>query len=86
MRAAHCPMCRNLVTFDNFILYCAQKIGERRSEHGDQLFEAHPVGGYPPTQLMADAVWCDQFIYGREIALVEGFIKDTLEDGLALHG
>ena len=85
MRAAHCPMCRNLVAFDDFILDCALKIRERRSEHGDQLFESHPVGGYPPTQMMADAVWRDQFIDGREIALVEGFIKDALKDGLAVH-
>ena len=86
MRAAHCPMCRNLVALDDFILDRALKIRERRSEHGDQLFESHPVGGYPPTQMMADAVWRDQFIYSREVALVEGLIKDTLEDRLVLHG
>ena len=86
MRAAHCPMCRNLVALDDFILDRALKIGERRSEHGDPLLEPQTAGGHSPTQLMADAVWRDQFIYGRQITLVEGFIKDTLKDGSALHG
>ena len=86
MRAAHCPMCRNLVALDDFILDRTLQVGEPSSEHGNQLFESRPVGGHSPTQMMADAVWRDQFIYGREISLVEGFIKDTLKDGLAVHG
>jgi hypothetical protein len=36
--------------------------------------------------MMADAVGRDQFIYDREIALVEGFVKDLLDDGLTLNG
>ena len=84
--AAHCPLCRDSVALDDLILYAAVQIGKRRSEHGDPLFETHPVGGDSPTQMMADAVRRDQFIHNREIALVESFVKDSLDDGLALSG
>ena len=85
MRAAQCPMCRNLVALDDFILDRTLKVGEPCSKHGNQLFESRPVGGHSPTQMMADAVRRDQFIYGREIPLIEGLIKNTLEDGLVVH-
>jgi hypothetical protein len=86
VRAVHCPKHRNFVTLDDFILHRAVQIGEPRSEHGDPLFETQPVGGHAPTQMMADAVGGDQFIYDSEIALVEGFVKDLVEYGFALNG
>ena len=79
-------MRRNFVTLADFILHYAVQIGKRRSEHGDPLFETQPVGGHAPTQLMGDAIGRDQFIHDSEIALVEGFVKDLLDDGLALNG
>ncbi len=79
-------MRRNFVILDDFILDAAVQIGKRRSEHGDPLFETQSVGGHAPTQMMADAFGRDQFIYDSEIALVEGFVKDFLDDGFALNG
>jgi len=86
VRAAHCPVRCDFVTLDNLILDGAMQIGEGHSEHGDPLLETRPVSGHAPTQMMADAVGRDQFIYDREIALVEGFVKDLLDDGLTLNG
>ena len=85
VRSAHRPMRRDFVTLVDFIIDSALKIRKRRSKHGDQLLEAHPVGGHSPTQMMANGIRRDQFIYEGEIALVEGFIKDTVEDGSTLH-
>jgi hypothetical protein len=35
---------------------------------------------------MADTTGCDQFIYNREIALIERLVKDLPDDGFALNG
>lgn len=86
MRAAHRPTRRNFVTLDDFILHHAVQIGKRRSKHGNQLLETHPVGGHAPTQMMADATGRNQFIYEGEVALVEGLVKDMPDDGFTLNG
>ena len=85
MRTAHCPMCGDLVALTDLILDGALQIREGRSEHGNPLLETQTVGRHSRTQLMADAIWRDQFINGREISLVEGFIKDNVKEGLVLH-
>jgi hypothetical protein len=79
-------MRRDFVAQNDFILNGAEKIGEGRSEHGNQLLESHPVGGHSPTQMVADAIERDQFIHNREIALIERLVKDMPDDGLALNG
>ena len=86
VRAAHCPVRRDFVSLHDFIFDDAVKIGERSSEHGDQLFESHSVGGRSPTQMMADAIGRDQLIHDSEVAPVEGFIKNAADDGFALNG
>jgi len=83
--AAHCPVRCGFVSLYDFIFDGAVKIGERRSEHGDQLFESRTVGGRSPTQMMAYAIGRDQLIHDSEIPLVEGFVKNAADDGFALN-
>ena len=86
MRAAHCPVRRDFVALDDFILHRAVKIGKCCSEHGDPLLEPRPAGGRTPAQVVADPLSCDQLIHDRQIALVEGFVEDLSDDGSALPG
>lgn len=84
MGAAHCPMRCGFFSLYDFIFDGAVNIGECHSEHGDQLFETHPIGGHSPTEMMADTLGRDEFIYDRKIALIEGFIKNAADNGSAL--
>ena len=85
MYAAHRPVRRNFVTLADFILDSAVKVRECRSEYGDQLLETHPVGGHSPTHMMADTIGRNEFIHDSQVALSEGFVKNAVDDGLALN-
>ena len=86
MSSAHCPVCRDFGSIGYFILDDAVKIWERCSERDNQLLEAHAVGGYSPTQIVAGAIGCDQFIDDREIALIECLVQYMPYDGFVLNG
>jgi hypothetical protein len=78
-------MRRDFVALDDFILHRAVQIGERRSEHGNHLLESHSASWHSPTQMMADAIKRDHFIYDSKITLVESLVEEMLDNGFVLN-